>query len=245
MNDCDIIIGVDKIIEVKNIIPKNIINTFIKCLMIGSSGVGKSSILERYSSNIFHNHFITTIGVDYKIKNILLDNYNIKLQLWDTASQERFRCITTSYYRNSHIIIVCFDITDTYSFNELDFWIEDATSHLSEPIIMAICGTKLDLEKKRIISYEQGKDYANYKNLPYFEISSKDNMGIELMFETLLRIKLLEPDFIKITIELPIVKENYNIVKLNYISDNNHNHNQYQYQYQYQNQNQQNCCYLY
>jgi Ras-related protein Rab-1A len=232
-NDNDITMDVEQNIGVKNIISPNIINTFIKCLMIGSSGVGKSSILERYTSNIFYNHFITTIGVDYKIKNMSLDNYNIKLQLWDTASQERFRCITTSYYRNSHIIIVCFDITDTYSFNELDFWIEDATKNISEPIIMAICGTKVDLEKKRVISYDEGKNYANYKNLPYFEISSKDNMGIELMFETLLRIKLSEPDFIKITIEPNILKENYNVVNLNYVSDNNY--------YGYQQQ----CCYLY
>jgi Ras-related protein Rab-1A len=209
-------------IEKDVIPPKNIINTFIKCLMIGSSGVGKSSILERYSSNVFYNHFITTIGVDYKIKNILLDDYNIKLQLWDTASQERFRCITTSYYRNSHIIIVCYDMTDTYSFNELDFWIEDATKHISEPILMAICGTKLDLEKKRTISYDEGKNYANYKNLPYFEISSKDNTGIELMFETLLKIKLSEPEFIKITIEPNISTEKYDVLTVNYLSDKNY-----------------------
>jgi Ras-related protein Rab-1A len=226
-------IDVQPIKEKNELLPKNIINTFIKCLMIGSSGVGKSSILERYSSNVFYNHFITTIGVDYKIKNILLDNYNIKLQLWDTASQERFRCITTTYYRNSHIIIVCYDMTDVYSFNELDFWIEDATKHISEPILMAICGTKLDLEKKRTISYDDGKNYANYKNLPYFEISSKDNTGIELMFETLLKIKLSEPEFIKITMEPNISKEKFDVLTLNYVSDNNYYGEQ------------QHCCFLY
>ena len=224
----------DNIIEIKDIVqPKNIINTFIKCLMVGSTGVGKSSILERYSSNVFINYFITTIGVDYKIKNIVLDNYNIKLQLWDTASQERFRCITSSYYRNSHIVIVCFDMTDKYSFNELNFWIEDANKHISEPILMAICGTKLDLEKGRVISFDEGKNYADYKNLPYFEISSKNNIGIDNMFETLIKMKISEPDFIKITIEPEIIKENYDIIKLNYTSEQNYYGDQQQ------------CCYLY
>jgi Ras-related protein Rab-1A len=224
----------DNIIEIKDIDQsKNLINTFIKCLMVGSTGVGKSSILERYSSNVFFNYFITTIGVDYKIKNIVLDNYNIKLQLWDTASQERFRCITSSYYRNSHIVIVCFDMTDKYSFNELNFWIEDVYKHISEPILMAICGTKLDLEKRRVISFDEGKNYADYKNLPYFEISSKDNIGIDNMFETLIKMKISEPDFIKITIEPEIIKGNYDIIKLNYTLEQNYYGNQQQ------------CCYLY
>lgn len=218
----------DNIIEIKDISsPKKLINTFIKCLMIGSTGVGKSSILERYSTNVFFNYFITTIGVDYKIKNIVLDNYNIKLQLWDTASQERFRCITSSYYRNSHIVIICFDMTDKHSFDELNFWIEDANKHISEPILMAICGTKLDLEKKRVISFDEGKNYADYKNLPYFEISSKNNVGIDNMFETLIKMKISEPEFIKITIEPEIKEEKYDIVKLNYTSE------------------QHQCCYLY
>lgn len=226
----------ENIIEVKDTISqKNLINVFIKCLMIGSSGVGKSSILERYSSNNFYSHFITTIGVDYKIKNIIIDNHNIKLQLWDTASQERFRCMTNNYYRNSHIIILCYDITDAHSFSELDFWINDAKKHLTEPILMAICGTKSDLEDRRVISYEDGKNYADYKNLPYFEISSKNNVGLTNMFETLIKMKISEPDFIKITTDSKIIeeKEKYDVVKINYISNTNY----------YRDESQ--CCYLY
>jgi small GTP-binding protein len=226
----------DNIIEIKDICPpQKLTNVFIKCLLIGSSGVGKTSILERYSSNMFYGHFITTIGVDYKLKNMVMDNYNIKLQLWDTASQERFRCITTSYYRNSHLIIVCFDLTDSHSFNELDFWIEDAYKHLSEPIQMAICGTKSDLGIKRVISYAEGKSYADYKNLPYFEISSKDNVGIDFMFETLLKNIIVKQGYTNINLipEIIIPEEKYSVVSLNYVPESSYNdYSQY-------------CCFLY
>ena len=197
--------------KVKESIPlTNTINTFVKCLLIGSSGVGKSSILERYTSNNFYQHFITTIGVDYRFKNIEFDNYNVKLQLWDTASQERFRCITTNYYRNSHIIIICYDITDIHSFNDLDYWINDSCKNILEPVLMAICGTKSDLDKKRVVLFSDAKNFADYKNLPYFEISSKDGIGINNMFETLIKSKILESDFIKISIE-PEINKNIQI----------------------------------
>lgn len=216
-----------EIIEIKEVNAlTNFINTFIKCLLIGSSGVGKSSILERYVSNNFYQHFITTIGVDYKFKDIIIDNFKIKLQLWDTASQERFRCITSNYYRNSHIIIICFDITDHYSFNELNFWIEDASRYITEPVLMVICGTKVDLTKKRIISYEEAKNFALNKNMEYFEISSKTGEGIELMFNKILKMKLSEPEFIKIQVEpATILEEKYEVLRL---SDNNN----YNYDYQ-------------
>jgi Ras-related protein Rab-1A len=205
------------------------INTFIKCLLIGSSGVGKSSIMERYTTDNFYNHFITTIGVDYRFKNIYIDNYNIKIQLWDTASQERFRCITTNYYRNSHIIIICYDITDIHSFNDLEYWINDCQKNILEPVIIALCGTKNDLDKKRIISFKDAKNYAEFKNFPYFEISSKDGNGINYMFESLIKSKLNDSNFIKITVEPEIINDN-NIIYIN---------NSYDYSFY---NNQPSCC---
>jgi Ras-related protein Rab-1A len=164
-------------------------------LLIGSSGVGKSSILSRYTMDIFNNYFITTIGVDFKFKNIQINNNDIKLQIWDTASQERFRCITKNYYKNSDIIIVCYDVTSSSSFAELDYWITDATS-FSPNAQIALCGTKIDLEKFRIISKTEAENYANLKNLPYFEISSKTNEGINLMFDYCLTNLLSNDNFI-------------------------------------------------
>lgn len=203
------------IIEIADIQPLDKLeNVFIKLLLVGSSGVGKTSILERYTVNNFYQHFITTIGVDYRFKNIMIDNYNVKLQLWDTASQERFRCITRNYYRNSHIIIICYDITDLHSFNDLEYWINDAIKHLSEPVLMAICGTKMDLKTQRVITYTDAKNYADYKNLEYFEISSKNNDGINFMFESLIKTKITELNFIKESKPIPD-EEKYEILKIN------------------------------
>jgi Ras-related protein Rab-1A len=208
------------------------INTFIKCLMIGSTGVGKSSILERYVSNNFYEHFITTIGVDYKFKDVDIDNYKVKLQLWDTASQERFRCITSNYYRNSHIIIVCYDITDKHSFGELDYWINDAKKFLVENVLIAICGTKMDLNFKRTITFEEAKNYADYNNMYYFEISSKNGEGLQNMFNNLIKIKLSEPEFIKIDIKPENIFEKFEVLKVN---ENNYNTYNYDSCCQYMN----------
>ena len=100
-------------------------------LLIGSSGVGKSCLLTRYAvsilsviiqENSFNENFFNTIGVDFKIKNVSLDNQNIKLQIWDTAGQERFRTLTASYYRGAHGIIVVYDVTDRDTFENVRQW---------------------------------------------------------------------------------------------------------------------------
>ncbi len=89
----------------------------IKLLLIGDSGVGKSCCLLRFSEDSFTPSFITTIGIDFKIRTIDLDGKRVKLQIWDTAGQERFRTITTAYYRGAMGILLVYDVTDRKSFN--------------------------------------------------------------------------------------------------------------------------------
>ena len=88
----------------------------IKLLLIGDSGVGKSCLLLRFSDDAFNTSFITTIGIDFKIRTVEIDNKRCKLQIWDTAGQERFRTITTAYYRGAMGILLVYDITDEQSF---------------------------------------------------------------------------------------------------------------------------------
>jgi small GTP-binding protein len=159
---------------------------YLKCVLIGSSGVGKSSILERYFSNKFAQYFITTVGVDYRIKDLTINNSYIKLQVWDTASQERFRCITRGYYAKSNIIIICFDITDQKSFTDINYWLEDIQSNINNYTKIIICGTKKDLEAKRKIKYSEIKQFCEFHNYNYYEISSKNNEGINEMFQDIL-----------------------------------------------------------
>jgi Ras-related protein Rab-8A len=94
----------------------------IKLLLIGDSGVGKSCLLLRFSDDAFNTSFITTIGIDFKIRTVEIDNKRCKLQIWDTAGQERFRTITTAYYRGAMGILLVYDITDEQSFANIRNW---------------------------------------------------------------------------------------------------------------------------
>ena len=115
-----------------------------KILLIGNSSVGKSSIFNRYVDNCYSDLSVSTIGVDFKIKTLKINNKIIKLQIWDTNGQERFKAITNSYYRNSHGIIVVFDITDRKSFTGLRNWLNDADRY-SENTCKILVGNKSDL----------------------------------------------------------------------------------------------------
>merc|ERR1712167_236646 len=101
----------------------------IKLLLIGDSGVGKSCLLLCFSDQSFTTSFITTIGIDFKIKTIELDGKRIKLQIWDTAGQERFRTITTAYYRGAMGILLVFDVTDDQSFQNIATWMDQIDQH--------------------------------------------------------------------------------------------------------------------
>merc|ERR1712159_656276 len=94
-----------------------------KLLLIGDSGVGKSCLLFRFADDTYQESYISTIGVDFKIRTVELEGKTIKLQIWDTAGQERFRTITSSYYRGAHGIIVVYDVTDQESFNNVKTWL--------------------------------------------------------------------------------------------------------------------------
>jgi Ras-related protein Rab-1A len=155
----------------------------IKCLIIGDSGTGKSSLMVRFADEIFNSKYISTIGVDFKIKTIQYSNKNIKFQIWDTAGQERFRNITSSYYRGAHAIIVCYDITDKQTFNNIIKWLEEIEKYTNSKPLLILCGTKLDLEKYREITYEEGDNFAKSNNMLFFETSSKLNSNIYQIFE--------------------------------------------------------------
>ncbi|KAK9760953.1 GTP-binding protein, partial [Basidiobolus ranarum] len=121
----------------------------IKLLLIGDSGVGKSCLLLRFCDDSFTPSFITTIGIDFKIRTIDLDGKRIKLQIWDTAGQERFRTITTAYYRGAMGIIVVFDVTDERSFNNVRNWIKNVEQHANEGVSKILIGNKCDIEDKK------------------------------------------------------------------------------------------------
>ena len=128
-----------------------------KLLLIGDSGVGKSCLLLRFADDTYTESYISTIGVDFKIRTIELDGKTIKLQIWDTAGQERFRTITSSYYRGAHGIIVVFDVTDQESFNNVKQWLHEIDRYACANVKKLLVGNKCDLTTKKQVEYNAAK----------------------------------------------------------------------------------------
>lgn len=156
---------------------------YIRCLIIGDSGVGKSSIALKYTENKYNNNIINTIGVEFYSKTIKKNNNLIKFQIWDTAGQERYRTLSVSYYRGTDVVILCYDITKKETFYNLDKWIKEIKTHAREDIYIILCGCKNDLDNRRLISYNQAETYANINGFKYFELSAKSGNNINELFE--------------------------------------------------------------
>ena len=154
----------------------------IKLLVIGDSGVGKSSLLLRFADAGYTDAYISTIGVDFKIKTIEIDGKTIKLQIWDTAGQERFRTIVSSYYRGANGVILTYSTTDKDSFANLDTWRKECESYAPDNVSIVLCGTKSDDVKNRQILLEEGKSYAERHNYKFLETSSKSNTNVDDIF---------------------------------------------------------------
>lgn len=188
-----------------------------KLLLIGDSGVGKSCLLLRFTDDTYTESYISTIGVDFRIKTMVIDGKVVKLQMWDTAGQERFRTIVASYYRGSHGIIITFDVGDRTSFNNIPKWLQEIRMHAIPEAHKILVGNKCDI-KDRAVSKEEGEELAKSINVSYIETSAKTSTNIDLLFKTLsLQIRdkmLLLPQFtspdsvIIISRSLPIENDN-------------------------------------
>ena len=153
-----------------------------KLLIIGDSGVGKSCLLLRFSDNIFTDSFISTIGVDFKIRTVTIGGIKIKLQIWDTAGQERFRTITSSYYRGAHGIIVVYDVTDQKSFDNIKKWLKEIDTFAGGSVQKLLVGNKCDLVNERTVTTDSGRALADSLKIPFVETSAKDSTNVEEAF---------------------------------------------------------------
>lgn len=163
-----------------------------KILLIGNVSVGKSSIFTKFTVNKYSELCTPTIGVDFKINTFKVGNKRVKFQIWDTAGQDRFRSVISSYYRGSHGIIIVFDITNRQSFDDIQTWITQICRYSKNANIILV-GNKIDLENERQISYEEAKEYAYSLQIPYLEVSAKNDTNVDTIF------KLLAENLIKHT----------------------------------------------
>ena len=159
----------------------------LKILVLGDSNVGKTSLLLSYSDNYFPDSHVATIGIDYKIKTIAVNGVNLKLQIWDTSGQERFRSMTHTFLKTAHGIVFVYDITNKKSFEGVKDWIKDAENNGAgfEKILV---GNKCDLEGKREVNKETLDKFGNKKKIKTFETSAKTNINVNEAFDCLAKL---------------------------------------------------------
>ena len=161
----------------------------LKIIIIGDSSVGKSNILAVYNDGKFNENLQPSIGVEFIAKNIEIENTKFRLQIWDTAGQESFLSMTKVYYKNSCCAFIVYDITEKKSFDHVEFWLNELKNEAPESILYVLIGNKSDLYKKRVISFEQGSDYAKKHKMMFFETSARNKIDIDNIFkETVKRI---------------------------------------------------------
>lgn len=167
-------------------------NYYLKFIIVGDANVGKSCLLLRFIDNKYRDNHDITIGVEFGMKIIKLDDKRIKLQIWDTAGQEAFRSIIRCYYRNSAGVILVYDITNRQSFNNVKFWLNEIKNYTSDNTSIILVGNKCDLDTSftdnislREVSENEGKELANEYNLLFIESSAKNSYNIDNIFTIL------------------------------------------------------------
>mmetsp|Transcript_30358 Transcript_30358/g.40069 ORF Transcript_30358/g.40069 Transcript_30358/m.40069 type:complete len:214 (-) Transcript_30358:214-855(-) len=167
---------------------------FFKFLLVGNAGVGKSSILKRLADDSFEEHLGTTIGVDFKVKWMDVDSKKIKLTIWDTAGQEKFRTLTSSYYRGSQGILLVYDVTNKRSFSDLERWLQEIETYVpngGRDVVKLLVGNKID--KEHGFPQREVEAWARSKGMSYVQTSARTKIGIEQAFVEVVKQVLERP----------------------------------------------------
>lgn len=157
----------------------------IKLIMLGDTGVGKTSIISRKNNDSFSNTFSSTIGVDFASFKTVCDDCSIHTNVWDTGGQERFKFIIRSYFNDVSGVVLVYDITNHESFEHLKMWREELDRYEFNNRIILV-GCKTDMYRKRQVSVKEASDYANEHNFLFQECSAKDDENIETMFNQII-----------------------------------------------------------
>ena len=155
----------------------------LKLIVVGNQGTGKSCILNRFVNETFEENYQATIGLDFQSKNITIHDQDVRLIIYDTAGQEKFRSLIPMYIRESQIILLVYDIADKESFDSMPKWIHEVKEVLNKEVVFVLIGNKVDLEDQRKVSYEEGKKLAEQNNFVFQEVSAKTGKNFENLFE--------------------------------------------------------------
>jgi len=152
--------------------------------MVGDSGTGKTSLLVRFIDNTFNETFVKTVGIDFKSKIFQVEGKSFKLQIWDTAGDEGFRSIASSYYSGVQAIIIVFDLSSKESYNNISNYLQDISRFSDRRALKMLIGNKRD-EIERQVDYRTATDFAESMDMVYFETSAKTNWNVEKLFHTI------------------------------------------------------------
>ena len=153
-----------------------------KLVLVGDSSVGKTSLLLRFADDSFEDNYISTVGVDFRFRTVTVDDKLVKLQIWDTAGSERFRTITSAYYRGAAGVILVYDITNNGSFQNIQDWLDEVYKGAGQSISKLIIGNKSDLATQRQVDQGLGKEYAKSVNATFIETSAKTAANVDRAF---------------------------------------------------------------
>ncbi|CAL8297026.1 unnamed protein product [Lota lota] len=162
-------------------------NFVFKVVLIGESGVGKSNILSRFTKNEFNHDSRTTIGVEFSTRTVQLDTNTIKAQIWDTAGLERYRAITSAYYRGAVGALLVYDISKHLTYESAERWLKELYDHADPHIVVMLVGNKSDLDSVRTVPTEEAQDFADKKELMFMETSALDSTNVEAAFNEVLK----------------------------------------------------------
>ena len=169
----------------------------VKITLLGSSGVGKTCIIKRYTEGGFDENSQSTSGASYSQKPLVIENKHIQLDLWDTAGQEKYRSLGRHFYKDAYIVCLVYDITNSKSFEELKSkWYNDLKTFGEKNNILAVVGSKSDCYENEVVKEEEAREYANSIGAVFMLTSAKNGDNIDLLFDTLVR-KYLGPEFTK------------------------------------------------
>ena len=171
----------------------------VKVKTVGDSNVGKSSIVVRFVDDTFSGQMAPTIGVEYKSKIFEVYGNRVKATIWDTAGAERYRTITSNYYRGSHAIIFVYDVTERTSFENIEkFWLKEVKEYFpnTQEIIMLLVGNKIDNIYNRKVTEEEGEELARKHGMMFIETSAKEKIGVNEAFEEVVN-KVIESPLIE------------------------------------------------
>ena len=157
----------------------------IKLMVIGETRVGKTALIKKYTKNIFGGVYLTTVGIDFQEKIINVEDKSVKLQIWDTAGEERFRNIAKNYFHTSDGFLLVYDISCRDSFEKLSFWLEQIKLNAPEHTKCIVAGNKCDLEEKREVNKSEGEEFSNENNINFFETSAKEGTNVHEIFQVL------------------------------------------------------------